>query len=451
MPDPNLSPLVEALLADRGLSRDDAGGIPLEIDPRDEMLSFLLEINQGDRDRALFLYFLSGLSIADTLGELLLWRFGGLDRVGSVLDFASGYGRVTRFLLRHLPPEKVWISDIYDGAVEFQRRRFGVHGLASALRPEDFSCDERFDAILVTSLFTHLREDRFVGWLRRLGGLLNPGGLLVFSVHDQDVLSPGQTMPECGILFEPASESTSLDTSDYGSAWVTEAFVRSALAEALRALPEAGFTVHRVPRGIASFQDLYAVVLAGGERLADRPVLFGDSQVFVERCAFTAPDRLEMSGWAAARGGSPPSEVQIVLDGEVLATAPVDAPRPDVAAHLGDPGLRPGWKAGVPLPPGTSRSRAVLLLRTVDAQGRVRLAEAGSVDGLLLSAARRESERLQRELWETAAHLRNVEAHSRAEIEGLRARLSAMEASRFWRARNAWFRAKRALGITEEA
>ena len=165
MPDPNLSPLVAALLADRGLSRDD---VPLEIDPRDEMLAFLMEINQGDPDRALFLYFLSGLSIADTLGQLLLWRFGGWERVGSVLDFASGYGRVTRFLLRDLPPGKVWISDVYEGAVEFQSRRFGVHGLVSTLRPEDFSPAERFDAILVTSLFTHLREERFAGWLRRL-------------------------------------------------------------------------------------------------------------------------------------------------------------------------------------------------------------------------------------------------------------------------------------------
>jgi hypothetical protein len=158
-----------------------------------------------------------------------------------------------------------------------------------------------------------------------------------------------------------------------------------------------------------------------------------------------------MSGWAAARGGSPPREVQVVLDGAVLAATPVDAPRPDVAAHLGDPGLRPGWKAVVPLPPGTSRSRAVLLFRTVDALGRVRTVDAGSVDWLLLTAARRETERLKRELWKTGDHLRNVEAHSRAEIEGLRARIAAMEASRFWQARNAWFRTKRALGLTDEA
>ena len=53
MPDPNLSPLVAALLADRGLSAGDPGdpaGIPLEIDPRDEMLSFLLGVTEGDRD-----------------------------------------------------------------------------------------------------------------------------------------------------------------------------------------------------------------------------------------------------------------------------------------------------------------------------------------------------------------------------------------------------------------
>ncbi len=41
-------------------------------------------------------------------------------------------------------------------------------------------------------------------------------------------------------------------------------------------------------------------------------------------------------------------------------------------------------------------------------------------------------------------------AESRAETAGLGARLRAMEASRFWKARNLWFRFKRAVGRTLE-
>ena len=36
------------------------------------------------------------------------------------------------------------------------------------------------------------------------------------------------------------------------------------------------------------------------------------------------------------------------------------------------------------------------------------------------------------------------------EAGALRARVAAMEASRFWKLRNAWFRVKRGLGLTRE-
>src|SRR3954469_18586907 len=248
------SPLVAALLADLQMDVD------LAIDSRDEMLGFLVDAFEGDRERALFAYFRSGASIADSLGQVLRWRFGGMDRIGRILDFASGYGRVTRFLVSEIPPERVWVSDVYADGVRFQEERFGVHGIVSTIRPEDFACAERFDAILVTSLFTHLPEARFVAWLRVLLGLLEPGGLLAFSAHSPAVLPQGVAMPETGIHFQETSESGSLAKSDYGSTWVTAEFVRSALDRA--AGP--GASLHRIERGLCSFQDLYLALPEGG-------------------------------------------------------------------------------------------------------------------------------------------------------------------------------------------
>jgi hypothetical protein len=102
----DISPSVAALLADLNV---DPGSLDVAIDARDEMLTFLVEGMEGDRDRALFTYFRSGLSIADAMLQILHWRFGSLPDRGpsKILDFASGYGRVTRFLVRELPPGRL--------------------------------------------------------------------------------------------------------------------------------------------------------------------------------------------------------------------------------------------------------------------------------------------------------------------------------------------------------
>jgi len=442
------SPLVPPLLSDLGVA---PGTLDLAIDDRDEMLGFLGDVFAGDRDRALFGYFRSGASIADSLGQALRWRFGGgFGETLRLLDFASGYGRVTRFLVREVPPERVWVADVYAGGVRFQEERFGVHGIVSTIRPEDFACAERFDAILVTSLFTHLPDERFVAWLRVLLGLLAPGGMLAFSAHSPQVLPPGVTMPESGIFFAETSESDSLAKSDYGSTWVTEAFVRSALERAIGP----GGSLHRLERGLCNFQDLY---LALPEPGVDFSALdfHSEPHLVVEQARLEdGGRRLELQGWAALRSGAA-REVEVMLDGERIAMAPVADPRPDVAAYLASYGgddryLHSGWSVSCPLPVGASRTAAVLRLRVVDGRGKAQPLWAGSIEALLLAGSRMEAERFSNDLWQAQALLAEERTRAALETEALRNRLHAMEASRFWKLRNAWFRVKRGLGLTRE-
>ncbi|HEY3568323.1 MAG TPA: class I SAM-dependent methyltransferase [Thermoanaerobaculia bacterium] len=441
------SPLVAALLSDLGIA---PGTLELAIDARDEMLGFLVDSFAGDRDRALFGYFRSGASIADSLGQVLRWRFGPPpwreDRMGKLLDFASGYGRVTRFLVRDLPPERVWVADVYADGVRFQEERLGVHGIVSAIRPEDFVCAERFDAILVTSLFTHLPEERFVAWLRVLLGLLAPGGMLAFSAHSPEVLPPGVPMPESGIHFQETSESGSLAKSDYGSTWVTEEFVRSALDRAIGP----GASLHRIERGLCNFQDLYLALPEGGVDFAGLDFQ-GEPQLFLERARLAEGGRrLDLGGWVAARSGVLRA-VEAVLDGERLAAVSELEPRPDVAAFLGDERhLRSGWDLSCPLPAGASRTAAVLRLRVVDGRGRPQPLWAGAIESALLAGSRQDGARLYHELLQTQALRDEEKARAAAEAEALRARIQAMEASRFWKLRNAWFAVKRGIGLTEE-
>src|SRR4029079_10758159 len=248
----------------------------------------------GDRDRALAMYFHSGLLIWETFRALLGWRFGSSfpgRSPGRLLDFASGYGRVTRFVVQDVPPERGWVSDIYADGVAFQVEQDGVHALVSTADPDDFACPERFDAILVSSLFTHLPEDTFRRWLRRLWELRAPGGMLVFSIHAPDLLREDTVMPESGFLFQPISESGSLDKSQYGSCWVSEVFVRGALAEIAP-----GASAHRIPRGLVNYQDLWVVVEESGVDFSALTVR-ATPEGFVDHTSWVPPDGLEVSGW----------------------------------------------------------------------------------------------------------------------------------------------------------
>jgi SAM-dependent methyltransferase len=436
------SPFVRAFLTDQEIAE---GSLDLAIDDRDEMLSFLVAGNEGDRERALFAYFRSGLSIADSMTQVLRWRFGGMADIGSLLDFASGYGRVTRFFLRDLPAERVWVSDVYADGVRFQQERFGVHGIVSTVRPEDFSASERFDAITVTSLFTHLPDQRFVDWLRVLLGLLRLGGVLLFSAHGPEVLPPGVPMPETGMLFQKQSESTSLDTSDYGSTWVTEDYVRAAVARAADGAPA---SVHRLLRGLCNYQDLYVVTREAGVDFAGL-AFQGEAHLQIEGCSQVEPDTLQLRGWAGVISGAVQA-VEVTLDGTLLGTAPVAEPRQDVAAQFGERYLHCGWSCRVRLPPAAPRREAVLIVRVVDSRGRAQPLWAGSIEGALLVSARQEAAYLNIVLADLRAHLAAVEARAAGDKEYLTARIAGMEASRFWKLRTAWFRVREALGIREK-
>lgn len=435
-------PVVRAFLADRGL---DPAGLCLEIDPADEMLGFLRDAAPRDRERALFSYFQSGWSIARGLLQVLAWRFGSLDRVGRVLDFASGYGRVSRFLAGPLPADRLWVSDIYPGAVRFQRERLGVHGAVSSVLPRDLELEGPFDAILVTSLFTHLPEERFAAWLARLWEMLAPGGILVFSVHGPGVLPQGEALPDSGLLFQAVSESGSLAPEDYGSTWVSEEFVR----RALRQVAGEAASLHLLPRALNNFQDLCLAVPEAGADFAGLSFV-AEPQLYLETCALVGRDRLKLSGWTVLRGGEA-KWVEALLDGELVARFQVCDRRPRVAEMMGgDTYLISGWGDECLLPERADFS-SVLLLRVEDGRGGLHPVYGATLAAALLESSRLAGQVLEGQLTHEREQAALAAARAAAAQAGLEARLAAMEASRFWKIRNAWFRLKRLLGLTDEA
>ncbi len=425
--------LVEWLLAER---LPHGGRVDTYIHPTDEMLGFLTEAHGGDPMRGRVAYFLSALAIFDAYHQLVSWRFGGWDRVGRLLDFASGFGRVTRLLVRHLPPDRVSIAEIVPEAVQFQGERFGVHALPSALDPAGFSCGERFDVLFVTSLFTHLPAPSFRAWLGRLAFLLAPGGMMVFTTHDASLRRTDGPFPEEGLLFETVSESRTLETSDYGSTWVTEDFVRRAAREV-----DPELACHRIPRGILHHQDLYVLLRPPLPELGE-PAFVGDPEGMVEHVSFADAGQLRLRGWAFDPGwGDAVTSVRVRLDRETIGECRAFGRRRDVARALGVPIKESlAWELHCPVPRDRPRSEQRLMVTLGTASGRERVLELSSLETALLASAERELVALREEL-------ATVKASADRQIRRLTAQLGAMEASRFWRLRRVWFRIKALFGL----
>ncbi len=55
--------------------------------------------------------------MVDVVEAVSDWHFGGLDRVGSFLDFAGGYGRATRFFAERLGPARVTVGEVQTDAL----------------------------------------------------------------------------------------------------------------------------------------------------------------------------------------------------------------------------------------------------------------------------------------------------------------------------------------------
>jgi len=433
-------------------------GARLAIHAADDMMNhFLWNYGEGrgwQMEQALSAYFRSGLMIWEHQRRILEWRFGDLATCKSVLDFASGYGRATRFMIHDLGGERVWAAEIDPDAVRFQQEVLGAHGLLSTPVPEDLACPRRFDAILVSSLFTHLPEATFRRWLARLWSLLAPGGVLAFSVHGEHLLPAGAALSESGIHFVSQSESRLLDTDLYGSTWVNEAFVRGLLGEVAPGASAALF-----PRGLANFQDLWVVVdgtgADGSEIDFSALDLRAPLEGFVESCRFEPP-RLRLAAWAADRtSGLPPREALLFAGDRQIAATRDFAPRPEVRELFPTENVAAvGFRLEAEWPPELPRATTKLEVRVIDAEGRATPLLAVPCETALLRAARFDA-------WLNARHQEGEQARIAAERESerslaerteseLRARIAAMQASRFWKLRNAWFEIKRTFGLTRE-
>jgi len=343
----------------------------------DEMYLFALGNHKGNKDRACIEVLATGKQSLNVVRKVVDWKFGGFENLSAFLDFASGYGRLTRFLVEELPPDRIWVCDIYPEAVQFQTKRFSVHGLVSAMKPEDFHDSGKYDCIFVASLFSHLPEETFAGWLRKLYGLLTPSGVLIFSVHDVAVLPPHMKSGARGIVFIADSESLSLDKNIYGTTYVDESFVRGVI-DKVTGRPE----YHRTRRGLWSFQDVYVISKDKGVDYSGLDVSQGPAG-YLEVCRLAENGNVHFEGWAAdfsKNGGI--RDVQVLVNGmSVLKCTPTNE-RFDVEEAFHDSkGLKSGFSCDLDknlLQPGD-----IILVKIVDTDGVEHVLRAGQLESIL--------------------------------------------------------------------
>lgn len=319
-----------------------AESIAADLHPACQMLSHSLRHHQ-DAGLAVSQYFAVALQQFHVVEQIIQRHPVTRDHL-KFLDFACGYGRLLKFLVHSLPTGNIHAAEIMPEAVEHARRRYRVTALQSTERPQDFQSAQRYDVIWVASLFSHLPDALFTGWLRRLHGMLSHDGILCFTVHDQALLPPDMPLPESGLLYIEGSENEQLSPGIYGTTFVNESYVRRALALALGTKPP----IQRLPRLLAHEQDLYLIGRDGKAPPTAMNTLRRGLRGWLDGCRID-DNTLHLHGWAASMDGDAVDRVEVRIDDRPI-TCRTGEPRPRVAEVLGKPELRHcGWSCSIPL------------------------------------------------------------------------------------------------------
>lgn len=329
----------EKRLADSFLRslQPEQGAILDGIHPADEIYLYLKEhLRKGHLSA--FIYYASAHDIVQSIANVVRSSGKTMSALDSFLDFASGYGRATRLLREKLNPAKLWVSDIYTGAVDFQRAYFGVNGFYSQPRASDVRFPRTFEVIHVGSLFSHLPMNRFEEWLRTLYGNLAENGLLLFTTHGHGMHPPEVPRDPSGFTFLPQSESRSLSTNEYGVSFVSTEWV-----ENLCRRMDVG-ALYCLSKEWSGAQDLYIAARSEVPSLAAINNTISP-QGYIDFAGSPRPGTVSIRGWALDHElGAPIERVSLYQDGQLIANARLGLPLPGVSQHFNLPNcVNCGW------------------------------------------------------------------------------------------------------------
>ena len=182
----------------------------------------------------------------------------GMSEAGlRLLEFASGYGRMSRHLARKASDIELAACDIHEEAGAFCAAQLNIPFLLSKSVPEDFKSPTEFEVVFALSFFSHMPRSTWGRWLKALYDQVAPGGAVIFTTHG--MVSHAGTrkrhkLSEDGFSFTATSEQKDLPGPEYGVAFSSPQFVEAEIAR----LPRAKLAIFREGDWFGH-QDLYAV------------------------------------------------------------------------------------------------------------------------------------------------------------------------------------------------
>jgi hypothetical protein len=189
-----------------------------DVHPADHIFWFIFNLPYfQSKAEAARHYFSNGNESAHKLRTILGDYFPELNV--PMLEFASGYGCVTRHFSHEIPKIDVTACDIHPAAVDFIKSVVGVKSELSNPVPEELELGKLFKVVFALSFFSHMPERTWRRWLMRLVAHTEPGGIVIFTTHgarSAQMMSVG-SLGEDGFWFNPQSEQEDLDRADYGT------------------------------------------------------------------------------------------------------------------------------------------------------------------------------------------------------------------------------------------
>lgn len=195
------------------------------VHPNDEMFLTSKAVLPGSGE-AFHYYFYSGGYLSTRLADWLI-QHGEIPKNMSILDFASGYGRFTRYF--SLLFNKVYASDLEDSMLDFINDKFGVSTFKSSIDSNNFKFpQDSFDIVFCYSLFTHLHPTIWKNWFITLFTMVAENGYFVITTRSPKFAkSRGDDLTDFdGILFSPKNETRGrLEPEIYGQTTVNKEYV----------------------------------------------------------------------------------------------------------------------------------------------------------------------------------------------------------------------------------